>query len=262
MYFLLRNIYLVLDEIEYQFVHYRMEAIHFLDDLFCINERRVTEFCDGLKKRGMKILFSCQSRIDTLTEGMCQKLKMAGCVQLQFGMESGAQRILDFFKKRITVEQIRSSLKMAKKYGLEAYVNVIVGTPVETMEDITLTKELLRELKPDMVGVTFLTAYPGTELYDMAIKEGWIKNEEELSFRHSTGQPDLHVDYTQEELVKIQEDLYGAVAKFTFVKSLMRKEFIFVAYTCFLFILNRPRYLVQILKYVLNGNFNRLIPIL
>lgn len=257
----LRNINLVLDEIEYQLAHYRMEAIHFLDDLFCVSEKRVTEFCDGLKKREMKIRFSCQSRINTLTEGMCQKLKMAGCVQLQFGMESGSQRILDFFKKRIRVEQIRYTLKMAKKYGLDVNVNVIVGAPGETMEDIALTKELLQELRPDMVGVTFLTAYPGTELYDMAVKKGWIKNRGELSFRHSTGHPDLHVNYTQEELVKIQEDLYSSVAKFTFIKSLMKKEFISVACTFLLFVLNHPKYLALILKHVLNMNFNRLIPI-
>jgi len=139
-----------------------VKYVRFLDDTFTIEEGWVLELCEGMKRLGLK--FVCLSRPDTLNERVVKALRGAGCVRILLGIESGSQRILDYYKRGYKVEDVRRSLKLLKKYGIETIGWFIVGAPMETEEDVEKSIELAELL--DWVVVSILEERPGSEIFD------------------------------------------------------------------------------------------------
>jgi anaerobic magnesium-protoporphyrin IX monomethyl ester cyclase len=92
-------------------------------------------------------------------------LKDAGCTELFFGVESGSNRILSFFKKGFTREQVIKTFAACHEVGLRAGAYLIVDVPGETKEDIDLTIDLVQKIKPSLVNFSFLTPFPNTQLH-------------------------------------------------------------------------------------------------
>lgn len=197
----------VIKEIQFLKEKYKIEALWVLDDTFTLDENRVVEFCEKLKKANLGLQLDAQTRVNTFTDRMAKAMKEAGFVQVEFGVESGSQKILDYYKKGTSVEQAKKAFSIAHKYGFTTFANFIVGAPGETEEDIRLTKALIKELKPTTVGCSFLTAYPGTALYDEAIKNNWIKKG--VFFLHTSNKPQLVLNSTEEELIKHRNEIYS-----------------------------------------------------
>lgn len=223
----LRDIESIVDEIERQKNKYNLEGIYIMDDLFTISEKRVVDFCEEIIKRKIKLKFSCQCRVNPFTEKMAEIMKKVGFIQVEFGVESGSQRVLDSLKKGITVEGIERAFNLAKKYKLATFANILIGSPNELIEDIKMTKELLIRLKPDVTGVAFITPYPGTELLKTALENGWIKNEEELNYQHAGNIPDLCINFTKEELIALRDEFYGVTLQNIYPHMLKNPRFIF-----------------------------------
>ena len=87
-------------------------------------------------------------------------LKKAGFVQIEYGIESGSQKVLQIMNKRATVEQNRKAITLTQKVGIRALANIIVGTPGETKLDLLETMKFLREVKPDYVAVNRFVPFP------------------------------------------------------------------------------------------------------
>ena len=107
------------------------------------------------------------ARVESVDFELLSRMKRAGCTLLTFGAESGSQRILDYLGKRITVEQIRIAFKNANRVGIDTGMFLIIAIPGETQEDIDMTKNMIAELEPKWINVSFLTPIPGTEIYEM-----------------------------------------------------------------------------------------------
>jgi radical SAM superfamily enzyme YgiQ (UPF0313 family) len=105
--------------------------------------------------------------VETIDLEMLSKMKQAGCKELDFGVESGSQKILDFLGKGITVEQIKRSFKWVNEVGIDGGMYLIIGVPGETQKDIEMTKKLIAECKPKLINVFFLTPIPGIEIFNM-----------------------------------------------------------------------------------------------
>ena len=107
----------------------------FADDNFTLNPKRVVKLCQRIRKEKMDIEWFCEGRVDSCSYDMLREAVKAGCRIIIFGIESANQRILDYYKKRITVEQSENAVKTARKAGVDVVVgSFIVGAPDETRQ--------------------------------------------------------------------------------------------------------------------------------
>lgn len=168
----------VVDEIEFLVSEYNPESIEFSDDEFTLDQKRTEEICDELKKRGIDIPWACGSRVDTVSKSLLMKMREAGCSFIYYGIESASQRILNFIKKGITIEQIKKAVEATKEAGIKIMGSFMIGFPDETREEIKSTLSFPKKLKVDYVQFTIATPYPGTELYEMAKRENLLLTED------------------------------------------------------------------------------------
>jgi len=153
-------------EIKYLKENYDIEGIWIVDDTFTISQEHILGVCKILKK--YKMIWGCQSRVDTINEKIIKIMKESGCVQVDFGVESGSQRILDeIIFKRTNIQQIIKAFELAKKYKLRTLANFMLGLPTETYEDLEMTKKLAEKIKADVYLFSIATPLPGTKLYEM-----------------------------------------------------------------------------------------------
>lgn len=216
-----RHMDAIFADIEVQQRHFNIDGLYIVDDLFAVNESRVLEFCDRFRRTGLS--FTAVGRTDTVTLPMIKALKRAGCVALGFGVESGSERIHEFLHTGKKLSTVIPAFDMCHSVGLTCGSNFIVGVPGETEEDIDQTVKLIRRIKPDTVGCSFLTAYPGTPLYDMAIQEEWITQEgfPLLAFRHSHPVSQLNSGIPDDVLAERRRRIYAK----TFWRSTFRTLF-------------------------------------
>ncbi len=166
----------VVDEIEYYQKKYGIGYVLFKDGTFTLNHQWVKEVCQEILDRQIKIGFCVNARVDTVNEEILEIMKKAGCQTIGFGIESGSQRILDKLKKGTTLEQIKKALDLVYRMKFFTTSSFMFGNPGETKEDVKKTFELAKNSKLLTVGFCPLTAFPGTEIYDEAIKDGTLKN--------------------------------------------------------------------------------------
>lgn len=152
-------------------------AIGFVDDNFIWNEERTAGICRELKKHGM--VWGCQARVDAITEPIARMLGENGCTYVDLGVESFNDEILRFIRKGITSDQIVKAIELLKKYGVPVKLNILIGTsPLETKETLRDTLRKAMALKVDQVMFNIVSPFPGTEFYQMAKENGWIKGGE------------------------------------------------------------------------------------
>jgi hopanoid biosynthesis associated radical SAM protein HpnJ len=143
----------------------------FDDDTFNIQKARTVELCAKLKP--LKLTWSCTSRVTTDYETL-KAMKEAGCRLLIVGYESGDAQILKNIKKGATLERARQFTKDAHKLGLVIHGDFILGLPGESRETIRNTIAFAKELDVETIQVSVAHAYPGTELYDFAVKNNFM----------------------------------------------------------------------------------------
>ncbi|MHA1711577.1 MAG: B12-binding domain-containing radical SAM protein [Candidatus Freyarchaeota archaeon] len=168
----LRNPKLVVDEIE-EVLGYGFDEIIFEDDTFTLNHKHAFAVCDEIISRGLKFRWCANARVDTVTRELLEKMKEAGCYFVMFGVESGNQEILDKCKKRITIEEVRKAVKMAKELGISILSSFILGLPGETKETIEQTMRFAEELGP-FYGFHLLAPFPGSEVRERADELGIV----------------------------------------------------------------------------------------
>ena len=151
--------------------------VFFDDDTFNIQKARTVELCSKLKPLNMT--WSCTSRVTTDYETL-KAMKEAGCRLLIVGYESGDEQILKNIKKGATIERARQFTKDCHKLGLVIHGDFIMGLPGETHETINNTIAFAKELDVETIQVSVAHAYPGTELYDYAVKNGFIVGDNKM----------------------------------------------------------------------------------
>ncbi len=164
----------VVDEVQLLHERYGLKGIEFIDDLFMMSHKRAKEIASEIKARGLDILWSASSRVNTINEELIRELKKSGLSSLYFGVESGSQRVLDLMNKRITLEQVMDAFKAARNNKIFTIGSFMFGYPGETLDEMNQTIKFSKELKPDIAQFTILTPYPGTPLYDELKSSGLI----------------------------------------------------------------------------------------
>ncbi|MGZ4866434.1 MAG: hopanoid biosynthesis associated radical SAM protein HpnJ, partial [Candidatus Angelobacter sp.] len=182
----------------------------FDDDTFNIQKARTVELCGKLKP--LNLTWSCTSRVTTDYETL-KAQKEAGCRLLIVGYESGDPQILKNIKKGATVERARQFTKDTKKLGLKVHGDFILGLPGESRESIRRTIDFAKELDVETIQVSIAHAYPGTEMYDFAKKNGFIVGTERMvdDGGHQVAQieyPGLPREHVMEMVHKFYDEYY------------------------------------------------------
>jgi radical SAM superfamily enzyme YgiQ (UPF0313 family) len=152
-------------------------AIGFMDDNFIWNENRTAAICDVMKETG--IVWGCQARANAITEPIAKMLGESGCLYVDLGVESFNSDILAYVHKGITVEQIYSAIALLQKYHVPVKLNLLIGTsPLETKQTIKDTIRKAKKLRVDQLMINIVSPFPGTQFYQLAIENGWIKGGE------------------------------------------------------------------------------------
>ncbi|HEY5243623.1 MAG TPA: radical SAM protein [Polyangiaceae bacterium] len=167
----------VLDALERAVARAPVKMIQIKDDTFTTNKKRVLELCRGIRDRGLRFLWSCDTRVDVLGEELLHEMRLAGCERLSLGVESGSQTILDAIDKKITTAEIIESTEMAKKYGIKVRYYMMVGNRGETRATFDETLAFLARARPHQYIFAALSVYPGTPDYDLACEAGWLDPE-------------------------------------------------------------------------------------
>jgi len=166
----------VIDEMQYLIEERKCDGLYIYDDHFMLNLRRVLEICEEMKKRKIKIPFTCYSRVDAVNTEKIEKLAEVGLKFVSFGIESGSQKVLNSLNKDITIKQIIKAVEICHRFRVIAKGTFIVGSPNETIRDFIKTCRLinkLRKIQPEFIAnVSFkgLFIYPGTGIYEDALK--------------------------------------------------------------------------------------------
>lgn len=188
----------VLEELEFLKSKNHIKSFRFIDDTFTINKKRVIDICQGIIERKLNLKWTCLSRTDTLSEEALIWMKKAGCVRIYFGLESGSQRILDYYKKNVDLAEAKQTLLLCKKMGIEAVGFFMGGLSIETEEDFEQTVRFALDSKITFASFCELTLYPGTELYEL--------NKHEIEFslfpyvnRHKTPEANLRFERWRKE---------------------------------------------------------------
>lgn len=170
------------------------DRIYVSDDNFTVNPN-VKEICDVLKN--YNIQWVCLSRADA-NVSLFKYMADHGCRAIYFGVENFSQRVLDYYNKRMSVGQIKERITKAKEAGLDVAVSLIIGSPIETKEDVQENINALNELDIDLLELNILTLFPGTTLWK---KEGLDLWDRELLVSS------VHKVHSQEELERWCEQI-------------------------------------------------------
>jgi radical SAM superfamily enzyme YgiQ (UPF0313 family) len=170
----LRSVQSVIDEVKLLIDRYGITGVHFIDELFVVNQKRAVEFAQALKP--LNIIWDCQSRANTIDYDTMRIMKDAGCVAIGIGIESGSQKILDNINKRITVKQIEYVMESAQKLKMPIKVQLIFGYPGETKDTIQETVGLFKRVHHPGRAMNPIVPIPGTTLWEYAKRKGLVED--------------------------------------------------------------------------------------
>jgi radical SAM superfamily enzyme YgiQ (UPF0313 family) len=175
-----RSIDNIMAELAIVIPKYKINLIGVVDELFAVQLERVREFCTRLKALlatiPWEVRWSCQLRVDRLSDELLSMLKDSGCYQVSYGFESYSAPVLESMKKRISPEQIKRAVDMTFAHGMSLQANFIFGDRAETLETAEETLCFWRENARAGIFLGFIHPYPNSELYQYCIKSGIIKD--------------------------------------------------------------------------------------
>ena len=161
---------------------YKINSFEIEDDEFFVDTERAKKICEMIIKDNLNIEIFAACRVNYVANNMDDNyLKLiyrAGFKILAFGVESGSNRILELMHKDISIEQVFETIKRLKKVGINSKYYFMAGFPTETIEDLYQTTDLIQKMKQidpqiRIPAWRIFTPYPGTDLYELAVKDGW-----------------------------------------------------------------------------------------
>ncbi len=157
------NIY---GEVKFLKEKYGIEGVFFCDDTLMVNPGHLLGVCRVMKELGM--LWSCFARVDNVKEDLVKEMKKSGCIQLDFGVESGSDRILSgIMKKGTTVRQAEEAFAICRRQKMRTFANLMMGLPTETESEAYQTLSLAGKLRANAYVMSIAMPIPGTELWNV-----------------------------------------------------------------------------------------------
>lgn len=159
--------------IKYLISNYGIRDIFIEDDNFLAFQERTIDFCKKIINEKIDITFSIMGRVDMVTPEVLILLKKAGCWQINYGLESGSQKILDLLGKNVTVENAKKTLYLTQEAGIKIKGLFMIGNPGEDRGTIKETFNFIQRMPIDDFHMTFFTPFPGSSISKIANKYGY-----------------------------------------------------------------------------------------
>jgi radical SAM superfamily enzyme YgiQ (UPF0313 family) len=176
---------------------YRPDHLWIADDIFGLKPGWIERFADLVGAQNAQIPFKCLLRADGVSEAIADALGRAGCRTAWIGAESGSQRVLDSMEKGIRVDQIAVATARLRRHGIEVGFFLQFGYPGETRDDIELTLQMVRDCRPDDIGVSVSYPLPGTPFFErvkaeLGEKRNWIDSDDLSTIYRATYAPEFY----------------------------------------------------------------------
>jgi radical SAM superfamily enzyme YgiQ (UPF0313 family) len=156
----------VVEEASILIDRYKRETIFFFGDTFTLDSAWVDEFCEEITRRKLRFNWACETRIDNVNSHMLRRMRSAGCLEVQYGIEYGDEDVLARIGKRISLSNAVEAVKWAKDAGLFVESFFIFNCPGEDEDTMNRTYELIQKAPIDALEINLLTPYPGTALWE------------------------------------------------------------------------------------------------
>lgn len=156
---------------------YGIRNFIFWSDIFNLDKAWVMDLCHKIIDSGLEITWSANTRADTADLEMAEMMYEAGCNLVSIGVESGSQYILDKIGKKITLDDVRNTVKIFKQAHIRIYNYFVIGLPWDDEETIEDTIDFACELDSDFVSFYTATPLPGTRFYNYARENGLFDNQ-------------------------------------------------------------------------------------
>jgi anaerobic magnesium-protoporphyrin IX monomethyl ester cyclase len=163
----------VITQIDILVNQYGVRNIKFADELFVLNRKHVIGICDLIIERGYDLNIWAYARVDSLRENMLEKLKKAGVNWLALGIESANERVRKDVNKNFNDAYLHEIIGKVRNAGIYVIGNYIFGLPEDDLESMKQTLNLAMDLNCEFANLYCAMAYPGSKLYETALKENW-----------------------------------------------------------------------------------------
>lgn len=250
-----RNPEKVVDEISLLVNEYQIDGLYFYDDTFTTNKKHVFKICSEIKERNLHFIWGCETRANLLNEELLKEMKSAGCVQIDFGVETASDQLLKKINKGVSVGDVRKTYSLCDKLGIRKLSNYLFNLPGETEADVKQTIALAKELNSDINIFNCMTLYPGTDMYneycgpvDMSDIEQFANYDSFDSFlnliekKYRLASHNIKLQYLFNDIIK-----EFPTRKNFHIKCIVKKEYFLRFLKLFSFILNLS-YLSQMLR--------------
>lgn len=188
----------VVDEMEHLANDLGIQYILFRDPIFSLNQRRVLEICDEISRRGLKIEWKCETRVDCLREETVRAMAKAGCTGINFGIESAEVEIqANSGRKPITQQEFVETVQLCHELGISTFGFFIIGLPGDTADTILDSIKFAIDIRTNWVQFTAASPLLGTKLRDWSISHGLVPEDQQdyiNSYRVMMGNENLSKD--------------------------------------------------------------------
>jgi anaerobic magnesium-protoporphyrin IX monomethyl ester cyclase len=181
-----RSVDNIIDELKRYVKDYRINFVVFWDELFMFSEKRVAELAEGIIRSNIKINYWCTGRLNIVNERILGNLKESGCSYIDYGIEQFDNVALRKMNKKQTEEQIIRGIELTQKEGIRIGFNIIFGNLGDTRETLKKSINLLKKYNDygQLRVIRPVTPYPGSPLYDYAVKRALLAGPEDFYKKH------------------------------------------------------------------------------
>jgi len=161
---------------------------YFSDDTFTYNPKMVIEICQKIIAKKLNITWVAIARVNHIRPDILKWMRLAGCIQISFGIESGSETIRKALSKPLKTNQIKKAFQLVQSHGLMSRAYFIYGSPGETPATIQASIDLILAIKPLSMITYILDIFPGTRIYQDLLAQGrihedlWLKRIEDLLY--------------------------------------------------------------------------------
>lgn len=220
----LRSLENLMAEIEIMHSKYNIDFLWIRDDNLNVNKKHVKQFLEEMIKRSLTIPW-CDTNsfhVNNVDEELLDLCKASGCIEVIFAVESGSPRVLkDIMNKDVNLEHAKKMAKYCREIDLPLQCYFVVGNPGETKEEIQKTVECALELQVDHCTFSIATPFPGTQYYDVALKEGYLVHDPAYILGMKYMEANMQTNqFSSEQLKDLQ---YDANMRVNFLQNNMLK---------------------------------------
>ncbi|MEX2680746.1 MAG: radical SAM protein, partial [Candidatus Sigynarchaeota archaeon] len=197
-----------------------------VDDNFTLKKNRVIELCQKIRKERMDMFFTTDGRVNHSDLNLYRHMATAGFTALMLGFESGVQRLLDYYNKKITLAMSEKAVKLARKGGIDVIIGAfLIGAPDETYQEVLQTINFIKTLDIDFPQLILTRALPGTPLFNDLARKHVL--DEELHWEKGVDVIDLPGTIMQRKALKrlVNERFPGIFLRPSYLSRALYRNF-------------------------------------